>query len=73
MSFLELIRENGVYLVVAMGKTLELTFLSLVFASVIGLFFGLLNVSKTKILHTIANVYIDCIRGVPLIVLAFFV
>ncbi len=73
MSFLELIRENGVYLLAAMGKTLELTFLSLVFASLIGLFFGLLNVSKKKILHVIANVYIDCIRGVPLIVLAFFV
>lgn len=73
MSFMELIRENGVYLLTAMGKTLELTFLSLVFASVIGLLFGLLNVSKKKALKFIANLYIDCIRGVPLIVLAFFV
>lgn len=73
MSFMELIRENGVYLLSAMGKTLELTFLSLIFASVIGLLFGMLNVSKKKGLHLIANLYIDCIRGVPLIVLAFFV
>lgn len=73
MSFMELIRENGVYLLTAMGKTLELTFLSLVFASVIGLLFGLLNVSKNKVPRLIANLYIDCIRGVPLIVLAFFV
>lgn len=73
MSFMELIRENGVYLLTAMGKTLELTFLSLVFASVIGLLFGLLNVSKKKAPRLIANLYIDCIRGVPLIVLAFFV
>lgn len=73
MSFFELIRENGLYLVAAMGKTLELTFLSLVFAAVIGLFFGLLNVSKNRVLNIIANAYIDCIRGVPLIVLAFFV
>lgn len=73
MSFIGLIQENGLYLVAAMGKTMELTFLSLVFASVIGLFVGLLNVSKNKILNTIANLYIDCIRGVPLIVLAFFV
>lgn len=73
MSFLELIRENGIYLAGAMGKTLELTFLSLVFASFIGLFFGLLNVAKNKALNVIANIYIDCIRGVPLIVLAFFV
>ncbi len=73
MSFWGLIRENGIYLTVAMGKTLELTFLSLVFAAVIGLFFGLLNVSRYKAFNIIANVYIDCIRGVPLIVLAFFV
>ena len=73
MSFMELIRENGVYLLSAMGKTLELTFLSLIFASIIGLLFGMLNVSKKKALHVIANFYIDCIRGVPLIVLAFFV
>ena len=73
MSFIELIRENGLYLAASMGKTLELTFLSLVFAAVIGLLFGLLNVSKIKALNVIANIYIDCIRGVPLIVLAFFV
>lgn len=73
MSFLGLIRENGVYLLGAMGKTLELTLLSLIFAAFIGLFFGLLNVSKSRVCNTIANVYIDCIRGVPLIVLAFFV
>ena len=59
MSFFELVRENGVYLVTAMGKTLELTFLSLVFAALIGLFFGLLNVSKNRALNVIANVYID--------------
>ena len=73
MSFLGLIRENGVFLLGAMGKTLELTLLSLIFAAFIGLFFGLLNVSKNRICNTIANIYIDCIRGVPLIVLAFFV
>lgn len=73
MTFMELIRENGFYLLAALGKTLQLTFLSLIFATVIGLFVGLLNVSKKKVLQLIANLYIDCVRGVPLIVLAFFV
>lgn len=73
MSFLELIQENGLYLLTALGKTMQLTLLSLVFASFIGLFFGLLNVSKKKSMNIIANIYIDCVRGVPLIVLAFFV
>ena len=73
MSFLGLIRENGVFLLGAMGKTLELTLLSLIFAAFIGLFFGLLNVSKNSIRHTIVYIYINCIRGVPLSALAFFV
>lgn len=73
MSFIELIQENGLYLLTALGKTMQLTLLSLVFASFIGLLFGLLNVSKKKSMNIIANIYIDCVRGVPLIVLAFFV
>lgn len=73
MTIISLIQENGITLVSAMGKTLELTLLSLIFASIIGLIFGLFNVSRSRALHVIANVYIDVIRGVPLIVLAFFV
>ncbi|PXV93583.1 polar amino acid transport system permease protein [Lachnotalea glycerini] len=73
MSIVGLLKENYMTLLTAMGKTLELTLLSLVFASLIGLLFGLLNVSKKKWMHVVANVYIDAIRGVPLIVLAFFI
>ncbi len=73
MSIFELLQENYIVLLAAMGKTLELTFLSLVFASVLGLIFGLFNVSGFRILHVIANVYISVIRGVPLIVLGFFI
>lgn len=73
MSILDLLKENYITLLAAMAKTLELTFLSLVFASLIGLFFGILNVSKKKWMNVIANIYIDLIRGVPLIVLAFFI
>ncbi|MBE6015023.1 MAG: amino acid ABC transporter permease [Lachnospiraceae bacterium] len=73
MSIIELIQQNYMVLLLAMGKTLELTFLSLVFASVFGLIFGLFNVSKSRVLHIIANIYINVIRGVPLIVLGFFI
>ena len=73
MSIIALLQENYLVLLAAMGKTLELTFLSLVFASVLGLIFGLFNVSRIKALHVIANIYISVIRGVPLIVLGFFV
>ena len=73
MTIIELVQQNYMVLLMAMAKTLELTFLSLVFASVLGLIFGLFNVSKSRVLHIIANIYINVIRGVPLIVLGFFI
>lgn len=53
--------------------TLRATMLSIIFASVIGLIFGMLNASKNKIAKTIATVYIDVIRGIPLLVLTYFI
>lgn len=57
----------------SLGQTLLLTVLSLIFAFVIGLIFGIMNVSKIKVLNIIGTIYVDGIRGVPLIVLAFFI
>lgn len=57
----------------AMGQTLLLCLLSLVFASVIGMIFGLMNVGHNRALNFIGTVYVDAVRGVPLIVLAYFI
>lgn len=57
----------------ALGQTLIMALISLVFACVIGLIFGILSVVKNKVCNAIARVFVDIIRGVPMIVLAFFV
>lgn len=57
----------------ALGKTLLLTLLSLVFAMVIGMIFALMNVGRSRIFNFIGTVYVDAVRGVPLIVLAYFI
>lgn len=57
----------------SLGQTLLLTVLSLIFAFVIGLIFGIMNVSRIKVFNIIGTIYVDAIRGVPLIVLAFFI
>ncbi len=57
----------------SLGYTLLLTLLALAFAMVIGLIFALFNVSRAKILNVVGTVYVDAIRGVPLIVLAYFI
>lgn len=53
---------------VALGETLKLTVVSLIAATVLGVIFGLFKVSKIKPLIWISNIYIDIIRGTPLMV-----
>ena len=70
---LKLIQTYYPMLLGALGETLKLTFLSLCFALVIGLIFGLMNVGKNRVFNLIGTVYVDAVRGVPLIVLAFWI
>lgn len=68
-----IIQTYGTMLIRALGQTLLLTLLSLVFAMVIGMIFGLMNVGHNRVLNCIGTVYVDAVRGVPLIVLAYFI
>ncbi|MDW2798227.1 amino acid ABC transporter permease [Clostridium boliviensis] len=68
-----IIQTYGSMLLQALGKTLLLTLLSLVFAMVIGLVFSLMNVGKNRFFNFIGIAYVDGVRGVPLIVLAYFI
>ena len=69
----DIISVYGKLLLEAMGQTLIMAYYSLIFASIIGLIFGMLSVLKSKVCNVIAQVFVDIIRGVPMIVLAFFV
>lgn len=53
---------------VALGETIKLTIISLLCASVLGVIFGMFKVSGLGPLKLIANIYIDIIRGTPLMV-----
>ncbi|MCX4340803.1 MAG: amino acid ABC transporter permease [Lachnospiraceae bacterium] len=68
-----IIQTYWAMLLKAMGQTLLLCLLSLVFASIIGMIFGLMNVGHNRALNLIGTVYVDAVRGVPLIVLAYFI
>lgn len=69
----KIISTYGEMLVVAMGRTLLLAMLGLFFACIIGLIFGLMSVVKNKVCNVIAQIFVFIVRGVPMIVLAFFV
>ena len=68
-----IIQTYWAMLLKAMGHTLLLCLLSLVFATIIGMIFGLMNVGHNRALNFIGTVYVDVVRGVPLIVLAYFI
>lgn len=73
MDFIELFKESFPSLLAGLSMTLRITVIALVIATFIGLIFGLINVSKIKWLKIIAKIYIDIVRGTPLIVQAFFI
>ncbi|EFV01348.1 ABC transporter, permease protein [Pseudoramibacter alactolyticus ATCC 23263] len=73
VSFTELLAQTFPRLLQGLAVTLESTLLSLVLAAVVGLLFGLLSVSRNKVSRAIARVYVDIIRGTPIIVQAFFI
>ncbi len=69
----ELFTENSELLLDGLLMTLQLTVISLILAFFVGIIFGIMSVSKSKILTGIAKVYVYIIRGVPLLVLSFFI
>lgn len=70
---ISIIQSYGMMLIASLGKTLELCIISLIFAMVIGFIFALMNVSRSRALNFVGTVYVDAVRGVPLIVLAYFI
>lgn len=63
----------GWLLLQAMGQTLLLALCGLFFACILGLIFGLLSVVKSRACNIVSTIFVDAIRGVPMIVLAYFI
>ena len=73
MSIVSIFMDNYEVFFSALLNTLKMTVVSLIFATLIGLFISLLALSKFKPFKLIASVYVDIFRGVPMIVLIMFV
>lgn len=69
----QIMNVYGPLLLAAMGQTLLLALCGLFFGCILGIIFGLSSVVDNKISKIIAAIYVNLIRGVPMIVLAFFV
>lgn len=71
-GFFGLISNNASNLLSGLGRTLVLTLISFGISLVAGTIFGLFSAAPSKVLNLIANIYVTVLRGIPLIVLAFF-
>ena len=69
----QLINTYGTLLLTAMGQTLLLALWGLFFGCILGIIFGLSSVVDNKVSRIISKIYVNVIRGIPMIVLAFFV
>lgn len=69
----KIITTYGPLLLTAMGQTLLLALLGLFFACILGIVFGMMRVVRSKVCRFIAAVFVNLVRGVPMIVLAYFV
>lgn len=68
-----LLKNNYSQLLSGLGKTLSLTLISFAIAMVIGIIFGMMAVAPNKVLRTISAVFVDIIRGIPLMIVAAFI
>lgn len=70
---IQILTVYGKMLLMAMGQTLLLALCGLFFACILGMIFGLMSVVKSRICNIISRIFVDVIRGVPMIVLAYFI
>jgi len=61
------------YLAPAVPRTIQVTLVSFALALILGLGIGLLRIQRRQPWNWLARAYVDCVRGVPLLVIIFFV
>lgn len=71
-GFFALLTQNFGALMSGLGRTLILTLLSFAISLVAGTIFGLFSIAPNKGLNILTDIYVTIFRGIPLLVLAFF-
>src|SRR5512143_2897428 len=79
ITFITLIFSNNNYhqdflfLVQGVYATLRITLFSYLIATVIGLLAGLARVSKNVFLFNLSTLYVEVVRGIPLVVMLLYI
>ncbi len=73
LTQIELLAEIFVYLLPAVPAAIEITVLAFALALGIGIVAGTIRVANIRFVSRLTRLYVDVIRGVPLLVLIFFI
>lgn len=65
--------ETFLFLLAGLATTLRITLIAFPISIIIGLFTGLARLSKNPIIYTGATIYVEVMRGIPLVVLILIV
>jgi polar amino acid transport system permease protein len=65
--------ETFFYLQTGVATTLRITLIAFPISTIIGLFVGLARLSQNPILQTLSTIYIEVVRGIPLVVLILLI
>lgn len=71
-GFFGLFSQNFGRLMAGLGRTIILTFIAFAISLLAGTVIGLFSATPSRLLNSIADIYVTILRGIPLIVLAFF-
>lgn len=72
-GFFDQVKVNSSSLLKGLWTTIRLALMSIVFAIILGLILGLMRISNQAVIKALATAYIYMMRGLPMIVLAFFI
>ena len=65
--------DTFIYLTLGVKSTLRITLFSFLLATVLGLITGLARVSKNVFLFNASTLYVEIVRGIPLVVLMLYI
>ena len=72
LSYRELLYSCYQVLLTGLALTMKMTAFSLIFAIILGMISCFFSISRFKVLNVISRIYVDVIRGTPLLIQAFF-
>ena len=72
MNYGELLQSCYQVLLTGLALTLKMTAFSLIFAIILGMISCFFSISRFRVLRVISRIYVDVIRGTPLLIQAFF-